>query len=81
MVRLALPAEKKRSEVVYVLLRPQEMHVLETLCREHNDDPDTVSVKSRGGLLREAFLKVHHTRLIDSAEEETEEVPDEVPIE
>ena len=54
MVRLKLPPEEKRSEVVFVHLRPCEKRALETIVALQEP-----GAKSRGSVLRNAFLAQH----------------------
>ena len=51
MVRLRLPPEEKRSEAVFVLLRPRERARLAEVAQRQK--------KSLGAVLRDAFLRKH----------------------
>ncbi len=51
MVMPKLPASERRSEPVYVLLRPREMKVLQTVAKKRG--------WSYGAVLRDLFLRKH----------------------
>lgn len=54
MVRLRLPPEEKRSEVIYVLLRPAERRVLQEVAEQEG--------QSLGAMLRQVFLREYSAR-------------------
>ncbi|KKL86802.1 hypothetical protein LCGC14_1941070 [marine sediment metagenome] len=54
MVRPKLSAAEKRSHPIFVLLRPRERRAVEKIAR--------VEQKSKGAVLRDAFLEVHGAR-------------------
>jgi hypothetical protein len=54
MARPMLPVGQRRTEPIYVLLRPREKAVLKTLSDEEG--------KSLGAVVREAFLKRYRRR-------------------
>ena len=51
MVRVKLPVEEKKSEIVFVGLRPGEKKRLEEVSAVHG--------RSQGALLRDAFLHLY----------------------
>ncbi len=64
MVRLKLPPEEKRSEVVFVHLRPCERRALEAIVARGGDG------KSRGSVLRNAFLAQHTAEVLKEIQQE-----------